>query len=223
MRDLGFDLQQEAVLETLTQDVQKTSAIEGERLDIRQVRSSVASRMGLDAGEVRVEERVDGVVEMMLDATGNYAEPLTRERLWGWQAALFPSGYSGLSRITVGNWRDDSTGPMQVVSGPLGRERVHYQAPPAARLEHEMAMFLDWFNTDENADWVIRSALSHLWFVTIHPFSDGNGRGARAIADLSLARSEQSPQRFYSMSAQTARNATTTTESWNRPRPAPPT
>ena len=112
---------------------------------------------------------------------------------------------------------------MQVVSGPLGRERVHYQAPPAARLEHEMAMFLDWLNTDENADWVIRSALAHLWFVTIHPFSDGNGRVARAIADLSLARSEQSPQRFYSMSAQTARNATTTTESWNRPRPAPPT
>ncbi|MXX64464.1 MAG: Fic family protein, partial [Acidimicrobiia bacterium] len=148
------------------------------------------------------EERVDGVVGMMLDATGNYAEPLTRERLWGWQAALFPSGYSGLSGITVGNWRDDSTGPMQVVSGPLGRERVHYQAPPAARLEHEMAAFLDWFNTDENADWVIRSALAHLWFVTVHPFSDGNGRVARAIADLSLARSEQSPQRFYSMSSQ---------------------
>jgi len=202
MRDLGFDLQQNAVLETLIQDVHKTSDIEGERLDIHQVRSSVARRLGLDAGGVKVEERVEGVVEMMLDATGNYAEPLTQERLWGWQAALFPSGRSGLSRITVGNWRDDNTGPMQVVSGPVGRERVHYQAPPADRLKHDMEVFLDWFNTEENADWVIKSAQAHLWFVTIHPFSDGNGRVARAIADLALARSEQSPQRFYSMSSQ---------------------
>ncbi len=202
MRDLGFDLQQQAVLETLTQDVQKTSDIEGERLDARQVRSSVARRLGMDAGGLKVEERVEGVVEMMLDATGNYTRPLTEERLWGWQAALFPSGRSGLSRITVGDWRDDSTGPMQVVSGPLGRERVHYQAPPADRLEQEMGTFLDWFNTRQNTDWVAKAALAHLWFVTIHPFDDGNGRVARAIADMALARSERSPHRFYSMSSQ---------------------
>ena len=202
MRDLGFDLQQEALLETLTQDVQKTSDIEGERLDVRQVRSSVARRLGMDAGGVKVEERVEGVVEMMLDATGNYTEPLTRERLWGWQAALFPSGRRGLSRITVGGWRDDATGPMQVVSGPLGRERVHFQAPPADRLEEEMGVFLDWFNTQGNAEWVTKAALAHLWFVTIHPFDDGNGRVARAIADMALARSERSPHRFYSMSSQ---------------------
>ena len=202
MRDLGFDLQQDAVLETLTQDVHKTSDIEGERLDVRQVRSSVARRLGMDAGGVRVEERVEGVVEMMLDATGNYTETLTRERLWGWQAALFPSGRSGLRRITVGGWRDDSTGPMQVVSGPLGRERVHFQAPPADRLEQEMGVFLHWFNAETEADWVTKAALAHLWFVTIHPFDDGNGRVARAIADMALARSERSPHRFYSMSAQ---------------------
>lgn len=202
MRTLGFDLQQEAVLETLTQDVHKTSDIEGERLDLRQVRSSVAGRLGLDAGGVKVGERVDGVVAMMVDATRNYSQPLTRDRLWAWQAALFPSGRRGLSRITVGAWRDDRAGPMQIVSGYPGRERVHYQAPPAERLQQEMGVFLDWFNTEANADWVAKAALAHLWFVTVHPFEDGNGRVARAIADMALARSERSPHRFYSMSSQ---------------------
>ncbi len=203
MRALGFDLQQEAVLETLIQDVHKTSDIEGERLDLGQVRSSVASHLGIKAGGLRqVEERVEGVVEMMVDATANYDRRLTRERLWGWQTALFPSGRSGLERIIVGGWRDDRTGPMQVISGPLGRERVHFEAPAAGRIEHEIAMFLDWFNTESDTDWVVKSALAHLWFVTIHPFDDGNGRVARAIADMALARSERSSQRFYSMSSQ---------------------
>ena len=203
MRALGFDLQQEAVLETLTQDVHKTSDIEGERLDLGQVRSSVASRLGIKAGGLRhVEERVEGVVEMMLDATTNYDQPLTRERLWGWQTALFPSDRSGLKRIIVGGWRDDRTGPMQVVSWPLGRERVHFEAPAAGRIEHEISVFLDWFNTESDADWVVKAGLAHLWFLTIHPFDDGNGRVARAIADMALARSEESSQRFYSMSSQ---------------------
>ena len=203
MRALSFDLQQEAVLETLIQDVHKTSDIEGERLDLGQVRSSVASHLGIKAGGLRqVEERVEGVVEMMVDATANYDRRLTRERLWGWQTALFPSGRSGPRRIIVGGWRDDRTGPTQVSSGPLGRERVHFEAPAAGRIEHEIPMFLDWFNTESDTDWVVKSALAHLWFVTIHPFDDGNGRVARAIADMALARSERSSQRFYSMSSQ---------------------
>ncbi len=203
MGGLGFDLQQEAVLETLVQDVHKTSDIEGERLDLRQVRSSVASRLGMDVGGSRhVEERVKGVVAMMMDATANYDQSLTPLRLWGWQAALFPSGRSGLERIIVGAWRDDRAGPTQVVSGPMGRERVHYHAPAADRLEHEMGLFLDWFNTDTNTDWAAKAGVAHLWFVTIHPFDDGNGRIARAIADMALARSEKSSQRYYSMSSQ---------------------
>lgn len=203
MQALGFDLQQEAVLETLTEDVHKTSDIEGEHLDRGQVRSSVGRRLGFEvSGLGRVEERVEGVVEMMLDATGNYDRSLSRERLWGWQAVLFPSGGSGLRPIIVGGWRDDRTGPMQVVSGPLGRERVHYEAPAAGRIEHEIDLFLDWFNTDADTDGVLKAALAHLWFVTVHPFDDGNGRVARAIADMALARSEGSSQRFYSMSSQ---------------------
>ena len=203
MRALGFDLQQEAVLETLIQDVHKTSDIEGERLDLGQVRSSVASRLGIKAGGlIQVEERVEGVVEMMVDATADYHQPLTRERLWGWQTLLFPTGRSGLERIIVGGWRDDRTGPMQVISGPLGREQVHFEAPAAGRIEHEIAMFLDWFNAESDTDWVVKAALAHLRFVTIHPFDDGNGRVARAISDMALARSERSSQRFYSMSSQ---------------------
>lgn len=210
MKALGFKLREEAVLQTLTQDVVKTSEIEGERLDVTQVRSSLARRLGIDTGALLPADRnVEGIVEVMLDATRNYDTPLTIERLFGWQAALFPTGHSGMVRIRVGDWRNDSTGPMQVVSGPYGREHVHYSAPPASRITTEIEAFLTWFNAPPTTDPVIKAALAHLWFVTIHPFEDGNGRIARAIADLALARSEGSPQRFYSMSAQirTERNA----------------
>jgi Fic family protein len=203
MEGLGFPLRDEAVLQTLTQDVLKSSEIEGEILDADQVRSSIARRLGMDIGALTPADRdVEGVVEMMLDATQKYAKPLTAERLFGWHASLFPTGYSGIHKITVGGWRTDTAGPMQVVSGHLGKERVHYQAPEAGRLEQEMKAFLDWYNADSAIDPVLKSGLAHLWFVTIHPFDDGNGRIARAIADMSLARSENSPQRFYSMSAQ---------------------
>lgn len=203
MGALGFKLRDEAMLQTLTQDVLKTSEIEGEALDAIQVRSSLARRLGIDIGALPPTDRnVEGIVEVMLDATRNYAAPLTAERLFGWHAALFPTGRSGMTRIRVGAWRDDSAGPMQVVSGPYGRERVHYSAPPAHKVAAEMAAFLAWFNAPLTTDPVIKAALAHLWFVTIHPFEDGNGRIARAIADLALARSESSPKRFYSMSAQ---------------------
>lgn len=203
MEGLGFALRQEAVLETLTTDVLNTNEIEGNRLDAEQVRSSIARRLGMDIGALKPADRhVDGAVEVMLDATRRCDEPLTAERLFGWHAAMFPTGHSGMRRITVGAWRDDSAGPMTVVSGPMGRERVHYVAPEAARLDGEMAAFLEWFNTEAANDPVLRAGLAHLWFVTIHPFDDGNGRIARAIADMALARSENSPQRFYSMSAQ---------------------
>ena len=203
MEALGFRLQQEAVLKTLTEDVVKSSEIEGEKLDVDQVRSSVARRLGMDAGGLKAADRhVEGVVEMMLDATRKYDEPLTVERLLAWHASLFPTGRSGMRKIRVGAWRDDKTGPMQVVSGPIGRERVHFEAPAARRLNREMKAFVDWFNKDADFDVVLKAGLSHLRFVTIHPFDDGNGRIARAIADLALARSENSSQRFYSMSAQ---------------------
>ena len=203
MEALGFSLRAEATLHSLTQDVLKSSEIEGEILNGDQVRSSIARRLGIDIGALAPTDRnVEGVVEMMLDATQKYAEPLTRERLFGWHAALFPTGYSGLIQIRTGDWRDDAHGPMRVISGRIGREWVHYQAPPANRIDEEMVQFLDWFNHGESIDPVLKSALAHLWFVTIHPFSDGNGRIARAIADLALARSEATPQRFYSMSAQ---------------------
>ncbi len=203
MEGLGFRLREEAVLSTLTQDVLKSSEIEGEILEIDQVRSSLARRLGLDIGALTPADRhVDGVVEMMLDATQKYQGPLTEERLFGWHACLFPAGRSGMRKIRVGEWRDDRSGPMQVVSGPVGQERVHFQAPPAGQLPAEMSRFLGWFNTPASIDPVPKAAQAHLWFVTIHPFDDGNGRIARAIADLALARSEQSPKRFYSMSAQ---------------------
>jgi len=203
MEALGFNLQQEAVLQTLTSDVLKSSEIEGEKLDAAQVRSSIARRLGMDIGALKPADRhVEGVVEMMLDATRNYKQPLTSERLFAWHAALFPTGRSGMSKITTGAWRDDSGGPMQVVSGPMGKEHVHFEAPKADRLDREMKSFLDWFERDETNDPVLHAGLAHLWFVTIHPFDDGNGRIARAIADMALARSENSPQRFYSMSAQ---------------------
>jgi Fic family protein len=206
MQDLGFDLRREAHLSTLTEDVVRSSEIEGERLDRDQVRSSLARRLGMDVGElVPADRNVEGVVEMMLDATTHYAQPLTAERLFGWHAALFPAGRSGLQKIVVGHWRDDANGPMQVVSGPIGRRKVHYEAPPAERVPEEMARYLSWFETPGNADPIITAGLAHLWFVTIHPFDDGNGRIARAIGDLALARSEGNPQRFYSMSAQIRR------------------
>jgi Fic family protein len=203
METLGFSLRTEATLRTLTLDVLKSSEIEGEILDYDQVRSSIARRLGLDIGGLAPADRnVEGVVEMMLDATQNYSAPLSADRLFGWHAALFPTGYSGMSKIAVGRWRNDSKGPMQVVSGAIGQERVHYEAPAANRLNKEMSAFLKWFNETDETDPVLRAGLAHLWFVTIHPFDDGNGRIARAIADMALARSEQSPQRFYSMSAQ---------------------
>ena len=203
MQALGFRQQEEAVLTTLTEDVLKSSEIEGEILDRDQVRSSIARRLGMDAGALPPADRnVEGVVEMMLDATQNFKSELTEERLFGWHASLFPTGRSGMRKIIVGAWRDEKSGPMRVVSGAFGREKVHYEAPAAGRLDAEMKSFLDWFNAEDNIDPVIKAALAHLWFVTIHPFADGNGRIARAIADMSLARSEDSSQRFYSMSAQ---------------------
>jgi Fic family protein len=203
MEDLGFTLRAEAVLETLTEDVLKSSEIEGEILDKDQVRSSIARRLGMDVGALTPADRnVEGIVEMMLDATQNFQAPLTIDRLFGWHAALFPTGRSGMNKIIVGAWRNEASGPMQVVSGPIGRERVHYEAPAADRLDAEMAEFLDWFNSDAPIDPVLKAAVAHLWFITIHPFDDGNGRIARAIADMALARSENSAQRFYSMSAQ---------------------
>ncbi len=206
MEALGFPLREEATLQTLTQDVLKTSEIEGEKLDAGQVRSSLARRMGLDIGALLpIDRNVEGIVEVMLDATRQHDESLTTERLFGWHAALFPTGRTGMRRITVGGWRTEKSGPMQVVSGPIGREKVHYEAPGADRLKKEMARFLKWCNTKPTVDPVIQSALAHFWFVTIHPFEDGNGRIARAIADLMLARSEKTAQRFYSMSAQIQR------------------
>jgi Fic family protein len=206
MEGLGFELRSEAHLQTLTEDVVKSSEIEGEKLDSAQVRSSIAKRLGMDAGGlVPVDRNVEGVVEMMLDATGNYAQPLDAERLFGWHAALFPTGRSGMRKIIVGDWRDDREGPMQVVSGPIGREKVHYQAPPALRVPVEVEKFLEWFAAPGALDPLLTAGLAHLWFVTIHPFEDGNGRIARTIADMALARSEDTGQRFYSMSAQIKR------------------
>ncbi|MGA2403407.1 MAG: Fic family protein [Syntrophobacteraceae bacterium] len=203
MKEIGFSFRCQATLHTLTLDVLKSSEIEGEILDKEQVRSSIARRLGMNIGAMTpVSRDIEGVVEMMLDATQNYGNRLTLERLFAWHASLFPTGHSGVRKIKVAAWRDDAKGPMQVVSGPIGREHVHFQAPPADRLEKEMAAFLDWFNGDDGTDLVLRACIAHLWFVTIHPFEDGNGRIARAIADMTLARSEQSAQRFYSMSAQ---------------------
>jgi Fic family protein len=203
MEALGFPLRSEAMLQTLTEDVVKSSEIEGHMLDKEQVRSSIARRLGIEIGALTPADRdVEGMVDMMLDATQEYDEPLTGERLFAWHAALFPAGRSGMHKITVAAWRDDSSGPMQVVSGALGKERVHYEAPPAARVPHEMQDFLDWFETRHDIDPVLKAGIAHLWFVTIHPFEDGNGRIARAVADMALARSDGSPQRFYSMSAQ---------------------
>jgi Fic family protein len=203
MEALGFRLRSEANLKTLTCDVVESSAIEGLRLDTEQVRSSIARRLGIDVGGATpVSRDVDGVVEMMLDATQKRNEPLTAERLLGWHAALFPTGRSGIQRITVGAWRSLASGPMQVVSGPMGRERVHFEAPSADRLAHEMMAFLYWFEGGSGGDPVLKAGIAHFWLVTLHPFEDGNGRIGRAIADMVLARADGTPERFYSMSAQ---------------------
>ena len=203
MEGLGFRLRAEASLTTLTSDVIKSSAIEGELLDAAQVRSSIARRLGLDfGGNAKAGCEVEGVVELMLDATQKYAEPLTDERLFGWHAALFPTGRSGMRRIAVGAWRPADIGPMQVVSGPMGRERVHFEAPTADRLQREVSAFLHWFETANGIDPVLKAGVAHFRFVTLHPFEDGNGRISRAIADMALARAESTKERFYSMSTQ---------------------
>jgi len=203
MEAFGFHLQDEAALLSLTQEVLTTSAIEGEHLDPKQVRSSIARRLGIDvAGLSPVNGTVEGIVELMLDATQHYDESLNAKRLGDWHASLFPTGRSGLREIRVGQWRDDRNGPMQVISGPVGRETVHYEAPPADRLNSEISAFTDWFNNETEIDEVLKAGIAHLWFVTIHPFDDGNGRIARAIAEMTMARSESSSQRFYSISSQ---------------------
>ena len=208
---LGFPAQQEAMLTTLTDDVQKSSEIEGEHFRTDEVRSSVARKLGIDIGGYRPASRhIDGVVAMLIDATSRYDQPLTAERLFEWHRSLFPATPGKKQSIRTGAWRDDASGPMRVISGPIGRERVHFEAPAAGRLDGEIRLFLDWFNTDRgHPDPLLKAGLAHFWFVTIHPFDDGNGRIARAIADMSMARSERSPQRFYSMSAQILRERAT--------------
>lgn len=206
LADVGLALRDQASLAALTEDVVKTSEIEGEVLSVESVRSSIARRLGVEIGAVApVDRHVEGLVEMVLDATANADLRLTAERLYGWHAALFPTGYSGMSQLAVGQWRDDADGPMQVVSGPIGRRRVHFRAPPAESLPYEVERFLSWANQSNGEPMMIKAGLAHLWFVTLHPFDDGNGRIARALGDLFLARADGSPQRFYSLSAQIQR------------------
>ncbi len=206
MADVGLAMRDEASLAALTEDVLKTSEIEGERLNAESVRSSIARRLGVDIGALApVDRHVEGIVEMALDATQRCKDPVTLERLFGWHAALFPTGYSGMSRLAVARWRDDAKGPMQVISGPMHRPRVHFEAPPADRLDAECERFVRWVNEDASNPPLLKAGLAHLWFITLHPFDDGNGRIARAIGDLLLARADGSPQRFYSLSAQIQR------------------
>ena len=203
MEGLGFKLKREASLTTLTNDVVKSSAIEGENLNPEEVRSSIARKLGIDiAGLIPASRDVEGIVEMMLDATQQFAKPLTKDRLFDWHAALFPTGRSGMHKITVGGWRTVGAGPMQVVSGSIGKEKVHFEAPAAERLEKEMEAFLAWLAGEDDTDPVIRAGIAHLWFATIHPFEDGNGRIARAIGDMALARADGTTDRFYSLSFQ---------------------
>lgn len=203
MENLGFEFKQEASLNMLTNDVVNSSAIEGENLNPEEVRSSIARRLGMNIVDLVATSRdVEGVVEMMLDATQQFMKPLTKNRLFDWHAALFPTGRSGMHQIIVGNWRTVDAGPMQVVSGPIGREKVHFEAPNADLLDKEMKTFLDWFETSNDIDPVLKAGIAHLWFVTIHPFDDGNGRIARAIGDMALARSDGTQNRFYSLSSQ---------------------
>ncbi len=218
LTDVGMALRDRASLAVLTEDVVKTSEIEGEPLNVESVRSSIARRLGVDIGALSpVDRHVEGVVEMVLDATTHCRAPVSRERLFGWHAVLFPTGYSGFPKIKIGGWRDDARGPMQVVSGPLGRPRVHFEAPPADRLEFESSRFLEWVNGAPNEPPLLKAGLGHLWFVTLRPFDDGNGRIARAIGDLLLARADGGPQRFCSLSAQIQRERKAYA-SWNGPR-----
>lgn len=206
IESLGFELQRGTNLNILTDDVVKSSAIEGDVLNPEEVRSSVARRLGIhDAKFVPTNRHVEGIVDMMLDATQMFTAPLTTDRLFGWHAALFPTGRSGLQRITVGSWRTSDIGPMKVVSGPIGRETVHFEAPDAIHIAHEMSVFLAWFNQQKSVDPVLKSGIAHFWFVTIHPFEDGNGRIARAIGDMALTQADGTPQRFYSLSSQIER------------------
>ena len=203
MEGLGFELKSEASLRTLTNDVVRSSAIEGENLNPEEVRSSIARRLGIDiAGLIPASRDVEGIVEMMLDATQQFSASLTKERLFDWHAALFPTGRSGMSRIKVGGWRTLDADPMQVVSGPIGKEKIHFEAPSADRVEKEMQAFFNWFGNGHDIDPVLKAGIAHLWFVTIHPFEDGNGRIARAIGDMALARADRTQERFYSMSSQ---------------------
>ena len=204
IKELGFDIQQTARADVLVEEALKTSAIEGQKLDPDAVRSSVGRRLGLpDAGlkEIR-DQKVEGLVEILLDATANYSKKITMERIWSWHAALFPIGYSGMVKISVGQWRNDSKGPMQVVSGPIGQEKVHFEAPPTKKLDKEMQIFISWINKKSQLDGIIRAGIAHIWFVTIHPFDDGNGRIARTLTEMFLARDENNPKRFYSLSSQ---------------------
>lgn len=200
MESIGFSSKEEVILQTLTQDIVKSSEIEGEILDQSLVRSSVARQLGIDDAAVgAVDRNIDGVVEMMVDATQRFDEPLTQERLFAWHSSLFPTGRSGFKKLKVGSWRSSR---VEVISGPLGKEKIHFEGPPPARVDRDMDQFLDWINQDKKMDLVLKAAIAHLWFVTIHPFEDGNGRIGRAIADLLLARSENSSRRFYSLSSQ---------------------
>ncbi|MGW4635938.1 Fic family protein [Nocardia sp. NPDC004415] len=207
LTDTPAEIRDQAGLAALTADVVKTSEIEGELLDVASVRSSIARRLGVDIGAtIPADRRVDGVVDMILDATIHHDLPISDERLFGWHAGLFPTGYSGITRVRVGGWRTDETGPMEVISGPYGRQRVHFEAPPADRLDTEMNRFMEWFDTATPDHPIVKAGLAHLWFVTLHPFDDGNGRIARALGDLALARADRSPRRFYSVSAQIQRD-----------------
>ena len=203
MESLGFDQQDEAVLNTLTLEIVKSSEIEGEILDLEQVRSSIARRLGIElAGAIESERHIDGIVEMMLDATQRYDLPITKDRLFGWHSVLFPTGWSNMYKITVADWRKDSAGPMQVVSGAMGKEKVHFEAPSSERIDSEMETLIQWIESENGIDPVLKSSIAHLWFITIHPFEDGNGRITRALTEMLLARSDKSVKRFYSMSSQ---------------------
>ena len=207
MDSLGFDVKNNALLQVLTENIIKSSEIEGQILDKHLVRSSIARRLGIDiGGETPVSRDIEGVVEMMLDATQNYSSQMTKERLIGWHAALFPTGFSGMYKINVGGYRTDELGPMQVISGYTGNEKVHYEATKAGLLEGEMNELINYINTDKETDFLIQAGIVHLWFVILHPFDDGNGRIARALTDMILARSDDSKFRFYSMSSQIQKN-----------------
>jgi Fic family protein len=204
IKALGFEIQETARADVLVEETLKTSEIEGEKLDPDAVRSSVGRRLGLPEAGLKVvrDQKAEGLVEILLDATINYSKKMTRQRIWGWHAALFPTGYSGMVKVFVGQWRNDAKGPMQVVSGPIGQETIHFEAPPEKKLDKEMQTFISWINTEDQLDGIIRAGLAHIWFVTIHPFDDGNGRIARTLTDMLLARDENNSKRFYSLSSQ---------------------